>query len=126
MSAADGASALEQLGRDVQKCQRCDLYREASHGVPGEGPVDAAIMLSKGFRQKDVHEAAGSSVVYLSSVTAYRSKPALAAYAATKGALKSAGGSDRIDRFLEHGEGTVTFATAAHSSRLASSLGVTE
>jgi NAD(P)-dependent dehydrogenase (short-subunit alcohol dehydrogenase family) len=49
--------------------------------------VDAAIMLSKGFRQKDVHEAAGSSVVYLSSVTAYKSKPALAAYAATKGAL---------------------------------------
>jgi NAD(P)-dependent dehydrogenase (short-subunit alcohol dehydrogenase family) len=51
--------------------------------------VDAAIMLSKGFRQKDVYEAAGSSVVYLSSVAAYKSKPALAAYAATKGALIS-------------------------------------
>jgi NAD(P)-dependent dehydrogenase (short-subunit alcohol dehydrogenase family) len=51
--------------------------------------VDAAIMLSKGFRQKDVYEAAGSSVVYLSSVMAYKSKPALAAYAATKGALLS-------------------------------------
>jgi NAD(P)-dependent dehydrogenase (short-subunit alcohol dehydrogenase family) len=51
--------------------------------------VDAAIMLSKGFRQKDVYEAAGSSVVYLSSITAHKSKPALAAYAATKGALIS-------------------------------------
>lgn len=51
--------------------------------------VDAAIMLSKGFRQKDVHEPAGSSIVYLSSVTAFKSKPALTAYAATKGALIS-------------------------------------
>lgn len=51
--------------------------------------VDAAIMLTKGFRQKDVYEAAGSSVVYLSSVTAFKSKPALAAYSATKGALIS-------------------------------------
>ena len=51
--------------------------------------VDAAIMLSKGFRQKDMYEAGGSSVVYLSSVAAYKSKPALAAYAATKGALIS-------------------------------------
>lgn len=51
--------------------------------------VDAAIMLSKGFRQKDVYEPAGSSVVYLSSITAHKSKPALAAYAASKGALIS-------------------------------------
>ncbi len=51
--------------------------------------VDAAIMLSKGFRQKDVYEAAGSSIVYLSSVMATKSKPALAVYAATKGALIS-------------------------------------
>ena len=46
-------------------------------------------MLSKGFRQKDVYETAGSSLVYLSSVTAFKSKPALTAYAATKGALIS-------------------------------------
>jgi NAD(P)-dependent dehydrogenase (short-subunit alcohol dehydrogenase family) len=51
--------------------------------------VDAAIMLSKGFRQKGIADAAGSSVVYLSSVTAFKTKPALAAYAATKGALIS-------------------------------------
>ena len=51
--------------------------------------VDAAIMLSKGFRQKDVYDPAGSSIVYLSSVTAFKSKPALTAYAATKGALIS-------------------------------------
>jgi NAD(P)-dependent dehydrogenase (short-subunit alcohol dehydrogenase family) len=49
--------------------------------------VDAAILLSKGFRQKDVYDPAGSSIVYLSSAVAYRSNPALTAYAATKGAL---------------------------------------
>jgi NAD(P)-dependent dehydrogenase (short-subunit alcohol dehydrogenase family) len=49
--------------------------------------VDAAILLSQGFRQKNVCEAGGSSIVYLSSATALKSKPALAAYAATKGAL---------------------------------------
>ena len=51
--------------------------------------VNAAIMLSKGFRQKDVFDAAGSSIVYLSSVVAFKAKPALAAYAASKGALIS-------------------------------------
>ena len=51
--------------------------------------VDAAIMLSKGFRQKGVADPAGSSIVYLSSVAAFKTKPALAAYAATKGALLS-------------------------------------
>jgi NAD(P)-dependent dehydrogenase (short-subunit alcohol dehydrogenase family) len=51
--------------------------------------VDAAILLSKGFRQKGVRDANGSAIVYLSSVTALKSKPALAGYAATKGALIS-------------------------------------
>lgn len=51
--------------------------------------VDAAIMLTKAFRQKGVCTEEGASVVYLSSVTAMRSKPTLAAYAATKGALIS-------------------------------------
>lgn len=49
--------------------------------------VDAAILLTQGFRQKNVCDPAGSSVVYLSSVTALKSKPAIAAYAASKGAL---------------------------------------
>lgn len=51
--------------------------------------LNAAILLTKGFRQKSVCDPAGSSVVYLSSITAFKSKPALAVYAATKGALVS-------------------------------------
>ena len=51
--------------------------------------LDAAVMLSKGFRQKGVRDESGSSIVYLSSVAAFKPKPALAAYAASKGALIS-------------------------------------
>ncbi len=51
--------------------------------------LDAAVMLSKGFRQKGVRNESGSAIVYLSSVTAFKPKPALAAYAASKGALIS-------------------------------------
>lgn len=35
---------LEELNVQVQQCQRCRLYRTATHGVPGEGPEDARIM----------------------------------------------------------------------------------
>jgi NAD(P)-dependent dehydrogenase (short-subunit alcohol dehydrogenase family) len=51
--------------------------------------VDAAVFLSKGFRQKGVREETGSAIVYLSSVAALKGQPALAAYCATKGALVS-------------------------------------
>src|SRR5271165_641289 len=51
--------------------------------------LDAAVMLSKGFRQKGVRDESGSAIVYLSSVMAFKPKPALAAYAASKGALIS-------------------------------------
>ena len=51
--------------------------------------LDAAVMLSKGFRQKGVREQSGSAIVYLSSVAAFKPKPALSAYAASKGALIS-------------------------------------
>ena len=53
--------------------------------------LDAAVMLSKGFRQKGVRDESGSAIVYLSSVTAFRAQPSLAAYAASKGALISLG-----------------------------------
>ena len=49
--------------------------------------VDAAVMLTKGFRQKGVCTPEGSSIVYLASIAAIKAKPALAGYAATKGAL---------------------------------------
>ena len=51
--------------------------------------LDAAVMLSKGFRQKGVRDESGSSIVYLSSVAALKAQPSLAAYAASKGALIS-------------------------------------
>jgi NAD(P)-dependent dehydrogenase (short-subunit alcohol dehydrogenase family) len=51
--------------------------------------LDAAVMLSKGFRQKGVREESGASIVYVSSAVAFRPQPALAAYAASKGALIS-------------------------------------
>ncbi len=51
--------------------------------------LDAAVMLSKGFRQKGVRDESGSAIVYLSSITAFKAKPSLSAYAASKGALIS-------------------------------------
>ena len=44
MSAAD-AAGLETIRQEVEACTRCDLYRTANLGVPGEGPSDAEIML---------------------------------------------------------------------------------
>ena len=51
--------------------------------------LDAAVMLSKGFRQKGVRDESGSAIVYLSSIVAFKAKPSLSAYAASKGALIS-------------------------------------
>lgn len=38
------AAALEMIGELVNACQRCDLYKTATHGVPGEGNPDADVM----------------------------------------------------------------------------------
>lgn len=51
--------------------------------------VDAAIMLTKGLRQNGVCEKSGASVVFVSSVTAFKGEPSLAGYSSTKGALVS-------------------------------------
>ena len=51
--------------------------------------VDAAIMLTKGFRQSGVCEKTGASVVFISSVAALKGEPSLAGYSSTKGALVS-------------------------------------
>ncbi len=37
-------SALSELGKEITVCQRCDLYKNATHAVPGEGPENADIM----------------------------------------------------------------------------------
>jgi NAD(P)-dependent dehydrogenase (short-subunit alcohol dehydrogenase family) len=49
--------------------------------------VDAALFLSKGYRQKGV--GSGGSIVFIASVMAFASKPAVQTYAASKGALVS-------------------------------------
>jgi uracil-DNA glycosylase len=35
----------ESLAAGVQACRGCELYRDATHGVPGQGPLDAAMMV---------------------------------------------------------------------------------
>jgi DNA polymerase len=42
---SDALALLEELNEEVRTCTRCDLHRTANKGVPGEGPVDARIML---------------------------------------------------------------------------------
>jgi uracil-DNA glycosylase len=36
---------LAALGRGVARCRRCPLWRRATHAVPGEGKLDAAVMV---------------------------------------------------------------------------------
>ena len=36
---------MEDLGKDVDKCEDCELYKEATNGVPGEGNSNADILL---------------------------------------------------------------------------------
>lgn len=38
-------SSLQEISIQVQNCKKCRLYQTAKHGVPGEGPADAAIMI---------------------------------------------------------------------------------
>lgn len=45
MSGIDVAAELQRLDEQVQACTRCDLYRGATRGVPGDGRADARIML---------------------------------------------------------------------------------
>lgn len=46
----------------------------------------SAVMLARGFTQKNCH-VAGGSVVFLSSITAFAAKPAISVYAASKSAV---------------------------------------
>ncbi len=39
------ASDLDELRHGVQACRRCPLYRDATHGVCGEGPKAAKLMI---------------------------------------------------------------------------------
>ncbi len=33
------------IAEAIQGCRRCDLWRDATQGVPGEGPAHAPMML---------------------------------------------------------------------------------
>ena len=45
MTAGDVADQMERLNDEVEHCTRCELHCNTTHGVPGEGPFDASIML---------------------------------------------------------------------------------
>jgi DNA polymerase len=38
-------NSLSELREAVNACRRCELYKEATQGVPGEGPTKAELML---------------------------------------------------------------------------------
>ena len=40
----DAPTSLEQVEAGVQVCRRCDLWRDATQGVPGKGAAKAALM----------------------------------------------------------------------------------
>lgn len=42
---ADRAQELQGIAEQVRDCTRCQLYKSATNGVPGEGPVNADIMM---------------------------------------------------------------------------------
>src|SRR5512138_3400992 len=37
--------SLDEIRSQVYACRRCRLWMGAKHGVPGEGPLDAEVML---------------------------------------------------------------------------------
>lgn len=53
---------LETLRSAVQECRGCELYRDATQGVMGEGPTDASLMLL-GEQPGDKEDVAGEPFV---------------------------------------------------------------
>ncbi len=45
MSDSEAGSELARISSTVQACERCALHQSATHGVPGEGPATATVML---------------------------------------------------------------------------------
>jgi DNA polymerase len=54
--------SLEEVQVEVQACRRCDLYRDATQGVAGEGPARARLMLV-GEQPGDQEDLAGRPFV---------------------------------------------------------------
>jgi DNA polymerase len=55
-------TTLEEIHAGVQMCRRCDLYRDATQGVSGEGPARARMMLV-GEQPGDQEDLAGHPFV---------------------------------------------------------------
>jgi probable DNA metabolism protein len=55
-------TSLEEIAAGVQLCRRCDLWRDATQGVPGEGPHAARLMFV-GEQPGDQEDLAGQPFV---------------------------------------------------------------
>lgn len=55
-------SSLEEIRVGLEMCRRCDLYRDATQGVPGEGPAHARLMFV-GEQPGDQEDLAGRPFV---------------------------------------------------------------
>jgi uracil-DNA glycosylase len=49
--------SLEDLSVQVYSCRKCRLWKDAKHGVPGEGPLNAKVMVVGQNPGKDEDEA---------------------------------------------------------------------
>lgn len=58
----EAPASLEAIAAGVQGCRRCDLWRNATQGVPGEGAVHAPLMLV-GEQPGDSEDLAGRPFV---------------------------------------------------------------
>ena len=56
------ASSLAEVNAGIQMCRRCDLWRDATQGVPGEGPGRAPLMFV-GEQPGDMEDLAGRPFV---------------------------------------------------------------
>ncbi|HTK35729.1 MAG TPA: UdgX family uracil-DNA binding protein [Caulobacteraceae bacterium] len=61
-AAPEPPSTLAEIAAAVQACRRCDLWRDATQGVPGEGPERARLMLV-GEQPGDQEDLAGHPFV---------------------------------------------------------------
>jgi DNA polymerase len=62
LSPAAAHAAIAALGRAVEACRRCPLYKDTFHGVIGEGPAPAAMMVV-GEQPGDQEDQAGRPFV---------------------------------------------------------------
>lgn len=56
------AASLDEVAAGVDRCRRCDLWRHATQGVPGEGPARARMLLV-GEQPGDKEDLAGRPFV---------------------------------------------------------------